>query len=182
MRIRGVWRDLFDREKWPEGEWDHEPDKVEWVDDDTGLPCIIHRGRSGAWCGYVAVPPDHPLHGVSYSEGPDSYIDVHGGLTYSAPCGEHPDDEHDGFGVCHMPEEGQPADVWWFGFDTAHFMDLQPGLMWVHEAVREEGIKKGHYPPDFDMGETYKNQQYVMEECARLAKQLADMSRPTTTS
>jgi len=65
-------------------------------------------------CGYVAVTPDHPFYGKSYSS-IDAEIDVHGGLTFSSAA-------------CH---ENYPVDssedLWWFGFDCAHAFDrLEP--------------------------------------------------------
>ena len=61
-------------------EWDNEPDRLQWVDDATGLTCIIRRSPStGALCGYVGVPKQHKHYGV------DEYgtinVEVHGGLT-----------------------------------------------------------------------------------------------------
>lgn len=59
--------------------WDNEPDKEEF--EHAGLPCILNRvlprERAGHWCGYVAVPPGHPLHSMNYDT-PD--VEVHGGL------------------------------------------------------------------------------------------------------
>jgi len=74
-------------EDWGEGPWNNEPDRDVWVDPITDLDCLINRGPSGAWCGYVGVGPDHPLHGVQYD---DVDVDVHGGLTYSVACQGEP--------------------------------------------------------------------------------------------
>lgn len=52
----------------PAGPWDAEPDKVQWIDEETGLDCLIVRNRLGALCGYVGVGPDHPYHGIEYNE------------------------------------------------------------------------------------------------------------------
>lgn len=43
--------------KWPVGPWTTEPDRVDFRH--AGLPCILHRGFLGAWCGYAGVPPGH---------------------------------------------------------------------------------------------------------------------------
>ena len=53
---------FIDRSDWLPGPWDDEPDRVEWRDEATGLPCLLRRGSPfiGVWCGYVALPPDHP--------------------------------------------------------------------------------------------------------------------------
>lgn len=34
----------------------------------AGFNCLCTRGPLGVWCGYVAVPPDHPFYGLSYNE------------------------------------------------------------------------------------------------------------------
>ncbi len=54
----------LDRTEWQRGQWDSEPDKKQWLDEATGLPCLIVRQReAGHLCGYVGVPKSHPLHG-----------------------------------------------------------------------------------------------------------------------
>ena len=76
----------------------------EWVH--AGLRCVATRLTGGYQmdyrCGYVGVPPGHPLHGADYEQ---VDADVHGGVTYS--------DGIAGYPVAH---EG----LWWFGFDCAH--------------------------------------------------------------
>lgn len=89
-----------DKSGWGDGTWQNEPDKVQWVDDATGLDCLIVRGPSGALCGYVGVAEGHPYFRVGYSDcaqgpncgetwcshSPGSKMDVHGGLTFSDAC------------------------------------------------------------------------------------------------
>jgi len=79
----------------------------------SGLRCVVlaNVGGMGHRCGYVAVPPSHPLYQKEYSEDtrlgfPDELIDVHGGVTFSdtklnteIPC---------------------VGDMWWFGYDCMH--------------------------------------------------------------
>jgi hypothetical protein len=55
-----------DKSKWGLGDWQDEPDKMQWQDEATGLPCLIVRGPHGGLCGYVGVAPGHPLHGLDY--------------------------------------------------------------------------------------------------------------------
>ena len=43
------------------------PDKIYWTDSATGYHCLMHRGDSGVWCGYVAVDESHALYGRSSS-------------------------------------------------------------------------------------------------------------------
>ena len=55
----------------PPGPWDNEPDKIQWVDETTGLDCLMVRNWWGSWCGYVGVPEGHPLYEVgTYDESP----------------------------------------------------------------------------------------------------------------
>lgn len=63
------WRNPeLDKASWGSGAWSDEADKVQWVDEATGLDCLIVRNNGGALCGYVGVPESHPLYGVGYSE------------------------------------------------------------------------------------------------------------------
>lgn len=138
------------KELLPRGPWDTEPDKEQWRTE-AGLPGLLVRSGMGALCGYAAVPPGHPLHGQDY-ETVDTRLPegVHGGLTYAAFCQEH------GM-ICHEPEPGEPADVWWFGFDCAHAGDLVPAM--------SAGLRC--------RDDVYRDHGYVRAEVERLAMQLA---------
>jgi hypothetical protein len=131
-------------DSWARGEWDSEPDKINWVDETTNLDCMIVRNTMGALCGYVGVPTNHPLFRVIHDE---VNADVHGGLTYSNECSGH---------ICHVPEAGRPDDVWWFGFDCAHHQDVIPAL-----------------PFTMQFG-SYRNVAFVQNQVARLASQIAE--------
>ena len=150
------------REGWPSHEWDGEPDKVEWRDADTGLPCIAKRQpTSGHWCGYVGVPPGHQYHGKDYGDvySADPDIEVHGGLTFADECQEGPPEE----AICHVPEPGEPDHVWWLGFDCHHAWDLAPSdFLWRD---------RHGWPIDHD--KVYRNLPYVRSECRYLARQIA---------
>lgn len=146
------------KEEWGPGPWQEEPDQVQWVDDKTGLSCIARRSmRGGNWCGYVGVAEGHLAYGQNYNDvyrvtEDDRYIDVHGGLTYSAFCEGEPGD-----GICHLPGAGEPDKVWWLGFDCAHLYDKKPG-----------GDKKWEEPTA-----SYRTLGYVKRQCESLAEQLA---------
>lgn len=150
-----------DRSGWPSGPWDDEPDRIEWIDEATGAPCLMKRNGWGAWCGYSAVNPGHPLHGVNYMDACDGAreIEVHGGLTYSDLCSG---------GICHVPQPGEPDDVWWFGFDCGHGCDLVPSTakpeMVEFLNVMLEG-RSAHV--------AYRDGAYVREQVTNLARQLA---------
>ena len=145
---------------WPSGEWDSEPDKVQWPDADTGLPCLAVRNRhAGNWCGYVGVAEGHPYVGKDYNDTAD--LEVHGGLTFANKCQPGQDESH---GICHLPGPGEPDHVWWLGFDCAHAWDHSP-----QDVARSvEG-----YPWTIDSDSRYRTLRYVQNQCASLAAQLA---------
>lgn len=153
----------IDKTTWGDGPWMREPDKDQWTDDATGLPCLIKRSPvSGALCGYVGVPEGHPWHGKDFM---DVDADVHGGLTYAGLCQDGPEAET----ICHVPAPGEPEPLYWLGFDCAHVMDVSPGMCADLAAM---GIR----PPAYPFGEFYKSIAYVKAECARLAEQAAAVS------
>lgn len=141
-----------DKREWERGPWDDEPDKMQWEDETTGLPCLIVRGPSGALCGYVGVPEGHPWYQVEY-DNLESWPDVHGGLTFSGECADSSDESRH---ICHVPGEGEPDHVWWLGFDCAHGGDLSP----AHSKYYSSSV-----------GESYKGIGYVRSEVTHLAAQ-----------
>lgn len=44
-----------DRTGWGSGPWDNEPDRLEWKDEKTSMPCLMVRNDMGNWCGYVCT-------------------------------------------------------------------------------------------------------------------------------
>ena len=124
-----------------------EPHLTEWQA--HGLACLVVRNPYlKAFCGYVAVAPGHPLHGLDWTDAHTIVDDlrVHGGLTYtgkSTPL------------ICHPHE---PDNAWWLGFDCAHAYDLVPGLPGLDSPL---------------MGGQYRDIAYVRAEVESLAEQLA---------
>lgn len=158
-----------------DGPWRGEYEKISWVDQATGLNCIILRQRDGTLSGYVGVEIAHPLFGYAHEAVPDALgLHIHGGLTYASRCEAKVPEP---ISVCHTPS--RPAkkpqlnlahrsideDVWWFGFDTNHETDLVP--MGQNRALRESG-------------QTYRDQHFVYRECVRLAAGLAAIAQGQT--
>ncbi|SRR5712692_3880323 len=146
-----------------------------------GLICCIQRmAWGGNLNGYVAIPEGHPLFGKTYDSfvhvadkdevafngnwiglmlaacSPeteagllrlDMVLNVHGGLTFSK--------DH----LCGI-EDGLLGNLWWFGFDTAHSGDIRP--------IQTEIDRK--YP---NLGNQYRDFEYVIEQTKLLAEQLA---------
>lgn len=167
-----------DKSEWGAGPWQDEPDKRQWTDEATGLPCLMVRGPVGALCGYVGVLPDHPAYGLNYDhwrygedgeqaeltpvEAAINALEAHGGLTFAHGCG-HGDDPSTG--ICHVPAPGQPDHVWWFGFDCAHAGDYAPGV--DHRRTGYIGS-----PTGWGGVIAYRDQAYVEGEVRSLAAQL----------
>lgn len=153
---------IVDKSEWDAGPWHQEPDKLNWVDPETGLDCMIVRaGEIGHLCGYVGVPPNHPYHGKNYWDengGPD--VQVHGGLTYADKCSGV---------ICHVAEEGREENLWWFGFDCGHRGDLSPGMMATMRKLRALSEYGRNY--------VYRDIEYVKEQCRLLARQLKELGR-----
>lgn len=173
----------IDRAGWESGPWDSEPDKKQWLDEASGLACLIVRNQNGGnLCGYVGVPKTHPLHGKSYHErvtcpaDPNAVANTSEAKPWMAWLGESLRGEDDGTialdalvdvhggltyadecqgRICHVTEDGDH--VWWFGFDCAHGGDLRPT------------DKYGFNGPD----SRYRDVSYVEGQCRRLAEQLA---------
>lgn len=144
-----------DKSNWPSDEWKDEPDKIQWTDSATELPCLVVRGPSGALCGYVGVSEAHSYFQKDYN---DCDVDVHGGLTFASLCSHHGEDLEQG--VCHVVEEGDNDRVWWLGFDCGHCGDVMPRF---DSAVHSEEYA------------SYKTVAYVQQECASLAAQLVEV-------
>lgn len=147
----------IDKSAWGAGPWMTEPDKRQWRDAATGLPCLIVRGPIGALCGYVGVAEDHSLFGKSYG---DVDLSCHGGLTFSASCNPAETVEH---GICHIPGEGEPDHVWWFGFDAGHCFDLAPKMAADMREARMSSIGNDG---------VYRDMAYMTASVAWLAAQL----------
>ena len=160
--IEQIWKWEHREVHLPAGQWNDEPDKVQFQDVETGYPCLIVRGPLGALCGYVGIESTHPLYGMDSS---DERADVfaHGGVNFSGKCRPTDDPAQ---GVCHLPAEGETDDVWWFGFDCAHSGDIIPGPDTVF----------GGEDMRFTVGDTYKSIKYVKSEIADLAGQLKGKS------
>jgi hypothetical protein len=145
------------------GPWGDEPDKVQWIDEATGLDCLAVRNHMGAWCGYVGLPPGHALYGAGYDEAHDRMpgLAVHGGLTYAGRCQTDDPD----MGICHVPAPGRPDDVW-----CGHAFDLIPRFL---EPPLGPLLSR-HTLPD----EVYRDLEYVRTEVTSLAAQLARTESP----
>lgn len=149
------YRDVVDKAGWKTGPWQNEPDKVQWQDEATGLPCLIVRGPIGAWCGYVGVSKGHPYYGLGYDDDKIE-VGVHGGLTFANACAP---EGNPASSICHIVEPGEDDHVHWLGFDCAHCGDRTDIMHHYRTAIRDE---------------VYRDVAYVTAEVESLAKQLKE--------
>ncbi|WP_145916896.1 hypothetical protein [Erythrobacter sp. QSSC1-22B] len=172
-----------DRKPSDDGPWDQEADKVAWLDEETGLGCIMLRQPNGTISGYVGIGPEHPLFGFEADAVPvDVSNVVHGGVTYGKACEvnrfareAYGKPRQERYTVCHVTrvrlvqeyrtvqttkDEFDHEDLWWLGFDTDHPGDLIPA---GHRNVRRRG-------------DVYRDQSYVYGQCVELARRLKSLA------
>lgn len=126
---------------WGPGPWQDEPDFKAWHA--HGYPCHLRRAAyGGTWCGYVTIPPGHPMYGKDYHSVP---VEVHCGLTYG-------DAKADG--------------SWAFGFDCGHAFDLQPG--WMAHGIPMSLIEGATYR---DEAYATEQTDYLAAQLAALARE-----------
>lgn len=167
---------------------------VEQEFEHAGYKCVVTFNVTGHRCGYVGIPKEHPLYGKGYDEHLeikksdlgdrdvkgifplllacldkdeririDAYFSVHGGITFA-----------DGGENSSYPIE---SDLWWFGFDCGHCDDGKE-LELAYErfpkyresiSLQIETEKKFHID-----GLIVRTEEYVAEECKKLAEQLKE--------
>ena len=186
-----------DKSNWERGEWDNEPDKKQWLDEATGLPCLIVRAPvTGSLCGYVGIAPEHPLFAIGYDKSKprlnkfwrkikNKSVGKRGIFTLLMANDRKPTpdmllDAHGGItfsDFCHPAKDeshgichvapGQDK-IWWFGFDCSHAGDVSPAM---DACIKGLGIPE---MPSLSLEgyDTYRNMDYVTAEVASLAKQL----------
>jgi hypothetical protein len=156
-----------DKAGWDAGPWMDEPDRVDFHH--AGFPCLLLRHeRWGHWCGYVGLPPGHPLYGKGYN---DIDVAAHGGLSYAEGCAGP---------ICHVPQPGEPDAVWWVGFDCGHWLDVSPGMIaYERRILPADMLAEGErlakaMPPR--MAPVYRDVGYVRAAVEHLATQLAALT------
>lgn len=166
------YRDLVDKSEWSDGPWMSEPDKKQWLDSETGLPCLIVRSHLGFLCGYAGVPRGHRAYGQHYDDVHGmTELQVHGGLTYASHCSGN---------ICHKVDSGEDDSTWWLGFDAGHCQDYSPGMEATRKIVREKRLSSGlEGLGDPWKDDVYRDLAYVEGEVSALARQLKAL-KPVT--
>lgn len=165
------WENLVDRQFWMPGPWDQDPyDRAQWPDLQTGLPCLAIRAEIGAWTAYVGVPDAHPLYGQSLEYGRVNFCGPTDELHYIEPPEVAPDayvDENNPLSALDVVR--LPPKLWFFGFDAASGRDIVP----LMQAVERKMAKTSNLFRAYGGEPSYKNLDYVIEQCAKLAQTLA---------
>lgn len=160
----------------------------------AGYKCVVVFGSIGHRCGYVGIPKNHPLYGKDYSDyleikksdvgdrevsgifpllgvcldederiRIEAYFQCHGGITFA-----------DGGENSNYPIE---SDLWWFGFDCGHAGDKADWKYAIEKFPKQaEQLKmqkriNDMYPIE---GDIIRTEEYVAEECKKLAEQLKE--------
>ena len=143
--------------------WETEPDFLEFVDESTGYRCFIQRHPElKHLCGYVELPKEHKLYGETNVDNKFLLnLDVHGGVTYAGKKNFSYSLTKNCLGknsleICFTVD-------FVVGFDCAHAGDYSP------YSLPFLGMNKRI------ANETYKDIDYVTNECKNLAKQLKEL-------
>jgi hypothetical protein len=180
--------EAIEKSEWGPGSWQEEPDELDWVDEATGYKCLIKRHWTGCLNGYVGLSEGHPMYGKRYGDriplddAPSLPLnaDSLGGIPLLLELMH--DELHGADGLAAIDVvfqvhgsvtftdfwEDQDNGLWYFGFDTGHCDDYQPGLI----ASTEKAL--GYTSPLRQYG-TYRDLAYVQAECRSLAKQLKEL-------
>lgn len=132
--------------------WLTEPNMVKWVDQATGLACLILRASElGHLCGYVRIPRRHPLYAHGWQRRVEK-LQAHGGITFT--------------GEMHRQGGGKRPGRW-IGFDCAHAWDLVPGFEELGFKDKFVNNSKG----------AYRDIAYVTAQVERMARQVKAMAK-----
>ena len=140
----------MDKSAWADGEWQQEPDRIEWVF--LGFPCLIVRQEPGWLCGYVGIPPTHPYYGKDMLDHELRKIYIDKSITFSEDS--HQSDDPRAVNHQLLPKTD---DYWWIGFDCSHHDDVFPAIIKFY---------------NFSSEASYKNIEYMKTQVEFLARQL----------
>lgn len=108
----------------------------------SGMTCRVKHDM-GFYCGYVAVPQDHPVQGRCTDWFYDKDIEVHGGVTWSGrfDWSDEPGEWLVGFDCCHAGDKLDRSlcvDDGYREFVDTHNRFEQFGTFWTFDMVKAE--------------------------------------------
>lgn len=158
-----------------------------------GYECVVTFGVSGYRCGYVGIPKGHPLYGKDYKD----YLEIKKeDLKDREIIGAFPllralsdDDEririeayfqcHDGITFANGGKNSNypiDSDLWWFGFDCGHCDDAKELELAYERFPKYRESISSQIEADID-GLIIRTEEYVAEECKKLAEQLKEFEK-----
>jgi len=141
--------------------WLSEPNEIDFIDEDSGYPCVMRRNPMGAWCGYVGLTVKHPWFGMKYGDKvkPPGTLeravnqDEIGvfNIFIAMFGGESVDEKGMDLALCVRCHGGitfsdqaywnqEDTTFWWLGFDCAHCDDYQPKLFNICPELPKFGV------------------------------------------
>jgi hypothetical protein len=144
----------------------------------------------GHRCGYVGIPKDHPLHGLSYhskskvlrsSDIQDMPMNTVGlGQMLNGMMGKYDEEVitpemyfsvHGGITYSGGNDYPVKSDgLWWFGYDCAHYGDGVDLSAIENETAKEIEMSYPSYG-------IVRTKEYCEEECKKLAEQLKKVAK-----
>ena len=124
-----------------------------------GYPCVVILQTQGHRCGYVGLTSTSSFYEREYID-----IDVrcHGGLTYARPYLYEQDDN----------------DMWWIGFDCAHYGDGEDyETLKEYAANDEETLLSVCQREAWHSSGVVRSQAYVEKECMEIVDQLIELEK-----
>jgi hypothetical protein len=160
----------------------------------AGFRAVVIMGSLGHRCGYVAVPPAHPLYGLDYSAesaavlpiSDDEEVGSRGVIPiFLAALGGSKERLDVVFNVhgslTYAGGSGTyPVDangLWWFGFDCGHAGDAPSD---EYLAKQRERYPDQSFMWERDCGQTHRSLEYCVAECESLASQFISRVRPAS--
>ncbi len=147
----------------------------------AGLRFRCTACRVGHRCGYVEIPPGHPLHGLNYQDAApgvtwddlrDEEVGKRGIVELLLADPSRPPtvlDLFDVHGSVTFAGTRDDAGDWWIGFDCGHGTDLRDASLINDPASRKKWTNLPTCP-----GAKMRDTNYVEHECKRLAQQIVD--------
>ena len=136
-----------------------------------GYDYIITFNDMGFRCGYVAIPPTHPLAYSDIDLAEIHDINAHGGITF-----------HDQHGLVKKLLETPCLDKW-IGFDAGHAFDIPDQKAWEKYFPNGTEIKHDHIITMANIFSDIRNigfdcairdKDYMEKECISIIDQLID--------
>ena len=124
-----------------------------------GYRCVIEGQSMGHRCGYIGLPKEHKYYGEDYN---DISIKIHGGWTYASGDNEYP---------------VESDDLWWIGFDCAHYNDGKDFELIKALASLEEYTHFMTMESMFPTDEEARTTEYVEQELRNAVDQLKGLNK-----